>query len=346
MDLFERYLQAVRKFLPWQRQDDIIAELRANLDAQREEREAELGRPLTEGEMIDWLKELGPPMQMASRYQAPRYLIGPTLFPMYTNILRLVLIWASVAYTISIAVRMIVESHGTDWLANQVINWPGILITVAAWVTAAFAALEFISERYPDKCPDFLAAGPHWSPTSLPPLEKDRPRRPGKPRNLVTAIAEFVVEVAVMAWLLLIPTHPYLLLGPGAAYLRHSPVALTPIWWAFYWAIIAFNAVQLGWHGYNLLTDNWRSPAVAEKLVIKALGIVPIAVLLAAPGRIYLTLSSDQSVHLPTGFDIPTINHAIFTGAAIIAVITCIQFAWDAWKAVHPEASRQFRAVL
>ena len=47
MDLFERYLQAVRKYLPWQRQDDIVAELRANLEAQREEREAELGRPLT-----------------------------------------------------------------------------------------------------------------------------------------------------------------------------------------------------------------------------------------------------------------------------------------------------------
>ena len=89
MDLFERYLQAVGRYLPWERQQDIVAELRANLEAQREEREAALGRPLTESEMIDWLRELGPPMQMASRYQAPRYLIGPTVFPMYLYILRL-----------------------------------------------------------------------------------------------------------------------------------------------------------------------------------------------------------------------------------------------------------------
>jgi hypothetical protein len=82
MDYFERYLQAVRKYLPWQRQDDIIAELRANLEAQREEREAELGRPLTEGEMIDWLKELGAPLEMAGRYQPPRSLIGPVIFPL------------------------------------------------------------------------------------------------------------------------------------------------------------------------------------------------------------------------------------------------------------------------
>ena len=32
MDLFERYLEAVRKLLPWRRQDDIIAELRAKVE--------------------------------------------------------------------------------------------------------------------------------------------------------------------------------------------------------------------------------------------------------------------------------------------------------------------------
>ena len=37
MEILERYLQAVKKYLPWQRQDDIIAELRANLEAQIED---------------------------------------------------------------------------------------------------------------------------------------------------------------------------------------------------------------------------------------------------------------------------------------------------------------------
>ena len=48
MELLDRYLQAVKKHLPWKRQDDIIAELRVNLESQLEEREDELGRPLTE----------------------------------------------------------------------------------------------------------------------------------------------------------------------------------------------------------------------------------------------------------------------------------------------------------
>ena len=50
MELLDRYLQAVKMHLPWQRQDDIVAELRANLEAQLEDKEAELGRPLTKEE--------------------------------------------------------------------------------------------------------------------------------------------------------------------------------------------------------------------------------------------------------------------------------------------------------
>ena len=88
MELLDRYLQAVKKHLPWQRQDDIIAELRANLEAQLEDKEAELGRPLTTGEAEDWLKQMGPPMQVAARYQPQQYLIGPAVFPTYWFVLR------------------------------------------------------------------------------------------------------------------------------------------------------------------------------------------------------------------------------------------------------------------
>jgi len=38
MELLDRYLAAVKNQLPWERQDDIIAELRANLEAQLEDR--------------------------------------------------------------------------------------------------------------------------------------------------------------------------------------------------------------------------------------------------------------------------------------------------------------------
>lgn len=336
MDLFERYMQAVRKYLPWQRQDDIIAELRANLDAQREEREAELGRPLTEGEMIDWLKELGPPLQMAGRYQPPRYLIGPTIFPLYWKILRLVALWMSVAYAISMVARVFIESHGPEWVAGQIAQYPELLIMLAAWITGVFAVLEFVSERYPDKCPDFMAMAPRWSPTSLPALEKEPPVG-SKPRTFTTAMAEFVVQFALLIWLLLIPGYPFLLLGPGAGFLERSPVRLTHISVVFFWAIVAFNVIQLAWQGLSLISGNWRIKSRAHHLITKGMSLVPIAILALAPAHRYLELNAAEAGRLPAGFDFDKVNHDLFGGVVVVLAIVLIQFAWDLWK-THPSA--------
>jgi hypothetical protein len=345
MELFERYLQAVRKYLPWERQNDIVAELRANLEAQREEREAELGRPLTEGEMIDWLKQMGPPHQVAARYQAPRYLIGPAIFPMYWHVLRLVALWLTVAYGISMVARVFVQSLGPEWVAGQIAAYPSVLMIAIAWVTLVFVVLEFVSERYPEKSPDFLATGPRWSPAHLPPLE--RPLPPGmKPRSLATAIAEFIVGVALLIWMLLIPRYPFLLLGPGAAYLEHSPVRLAPIAITFFWAIVIFNVIQLTWQGLHLLSGKWRIRGTVHHLVTKGLGIVPIAILLAAPGRRFLELNPAEAGRLPSGFDFAKINHDLFGGVVVIALIVGIQFAWDMWKARPGAGPQPLRAVL
>jgi hypothetical protein len=345
MDLFERYLQAVGKYLPWERQQDIVAELRANLEAQREEREAALGRPLTEGEMIDWLKTLGPPMQMASRYQAPRYVIGPTVFPMYLCILRLAILWSTVAYGISTTVRMIVEAHTLGWLAQQVLDYWGFLIVVAAWVTGAFAVLEFVSERYPEKCPAFFAAGPQWSPTSLPPLEKQQTGK-GKPRSLTAAVAEFMVQIVLLAWLLLIPDHPFLLLGPGAVILEHSPVRFAPIMITFYWAVVCFSVFQIALQGYRLLSGTWRTRNVIQQLFLKAIGIVPVAILVAARGHRYLELNPSEAARLPAGFDIDKLNQALFMGVEVLVCIAAIQFAWELWKAMRKEKQEYFQALV
>jgi len=345
MDMFERYLQAVRKYLPWQRQDDIVAELRANLESQREEREAELGRSLTEGEMIDWLKELGPPVQMAGRYQPPRYLIGPGIFPMYWHILRLVMLWLSVGYAISIVARVLIESHGPDWVARQIAQYPSVLLMAAAWVTAVFVVFEYISARYPEKCPDFLALTPRWSPTNLPPIDREPPLG-SKPRTLATAIAEFVVQFALLVWMLLIPSHPVVVLGPGAGFLEHSPVRLTHIAIVFFWTIVAFGLIQLVWQGFNLTRGTWRIKSRAQHLITKGLSILPIAILIAAPGRRYIELNPAEAGRLPAGFDFAAINHNLFTGIMILGIIVVLQFAWDLWKAVPGLRQQRLRVVL
>ena len=70
MDLIERYLHAVKTHLPQAQQDDVVAELREDLQSRIEERQAELGRALTEDEVVGVLRQLGPPSHLASAYGA------------------------------------------------------------------------------------------------------------------------------------------------------------------------------------------------------------------------------------------------------------------------------------
>lgn len=68
MDLIERYLHAVKFWLPKAERDDILAELSEDIRLQIEEREKELGRPLDDGEVAAILKRRGDPGSVASRY--------------------------------------------------------------------------------------------------------------------------------------------------------------------------------------------------------------------------------------------------------------------------------------
>jgi hypothetical protein len=77
LDLFERYLQAVSWHLPQAQREDIVAELGNDIRHHMDEREAELGRPLSEADVIEILKKHGHPMNVASRYLPEQYLIGP-----------------------------------------------------------------------------------------------------------------------------------------------------------------------------------------------------------------------------------------------------------------------------
>src|SRR5260370_16692936 len=91
MDLLERYLQAVRTYLPTSQQEDILKELGENLRAQMEDKETELGRPLSEDELAEILKKHGHPLLVATRYRQSRHLIGSALFPFYSLPMKIIL---------------------------------------------------------------------------------------------------------------------------------------------------------------------------------------------------------------------------------------------------------------
>ena len=329
MELLDRYLQAVKKHLPWKRQDDIIAELRANLESQLEEREGELGRPLTDQEAQEWLSQIGPPIQMASRYQPQQYLIGPTLFPTYWYVMRLVFFWAVAIYLVVAGVQLAVQETVSASAAVQaVFRIPGVIVNSAAWVTLIFAAIELAARYCPEKLPNELANFSHnWSPSSLPALEPEV--APGvKRRSYAQAVAEIIFGFLFLVWLLLIPRHPFLLLGPGAAYLHVSPFQLTPVWMEFFWCVVALNVLQLLWHSADLLRGKWRTSNPAQHIVFKALGLAAIGLPLTAPNRALVMLKHPEMDMARYGATLNTINRSIHVALLVTGVIVALQLVF------------------
>lgn len=330
MELLDRYLQAVKKHLPQKRQDDILAELRANMEAQLEDKEEQLGRSLTQGEAEDWLRAMGAPILVAARYRPQQYLIGPALFPIYLYVLRIALVWALLIYAIVNTIRVAVFLPKAIDVFSAVLPAPGLLINIAAWVTIIFAVLEFIAARYPEKCPPITGVTGPWSPSSLPPLEKNESDL--KPRSYAKAVAEVIFGFLFLVWLLLIPGHPFLLMGPGAVVLDVGPFRLADAWWTFYWWIVVLNALQLAWRTFNLLRGAWQQPSEIQHFVFKIVGLAPIVLMLFVHDHAYVLLRNPAVNQAHYGNVVATINKNIPIGLFVITVIVALQLAWDLGK--------------
>ncbi len=333
MELLDRYLQAVRKHLPWQRQDDITAELRANLESQLDEKEAELGRPLSPAEGEAWIRGLGSPVQMAAHYQPQQYLIGPAIYPVYLYVLRLASMWAIGIYILVSTIIIVLGSANASAVAAAAGRLPSVLIQTAGWITLIFAAIEYVAARYPEKCPPIAGFYAKWSPGDLPALAPaEVPGR--KRRSYAQAVTEVIFGFVFLGWLLLVPEYPFLMFGPGIAYLHASPFHPAPIWMTAYWWIVALNVIQLGGKCIDLLSGAWQRKNRVQLILFKAFGLIPVLLLANAPDRVYAFLKHPDTDLSRYGVALNSFNSGVHMVLLLISAIVALQLAWDIGQAI------------
>ncbi len=163
MELVNRYLQAVKRYLPASDQSDVIAELSDSIQSHVEDKEAELGRPLTLDEESTLLKTYGHPLIVASRYRPHQQLIGPALFPFYINSLKVIL---AVALSLVGAITLMSWAATGDAITAFGRFWGAMwttFFTIVGIVTVIFAAVERLQHKE-----DYTTS---WDPRSLPPVQ-------------------------------------------------------------------------------------------------------------------------------------------------------------------------------
>jgi hypothetical protein len=330
MELLDRYLQAVKKHLPWQRQDDIIAELRANLEAQLEDKEAELGRPLTKEEAEEWLKKMGSPLQVAARYQPQQYLIGPAIFPTYWYMLRLVMAWSTAIYTIAKVVEIAAKGQSMAAYVGVALGLPMIWIINMALITVVFAVIEIASSRFPEKMFPLAPMSPVWSPVDLPPLNASDQK---KPRTFARALAEVIFGCLFFAWLLLVPKFPFLMFGPGAWYLQASPYTLAPACMVFYWSLVALNAFELTWKIVDFARGAWQGQNRWRHLCMHALSLIPLSILLSAPGHTLVLVKGSAPDAAGLAAKVAEANHGSQQVIMLVVAIVMLQLVWGIVRA-------------
>jgi hypothetical protein len=312
MTMVERYLHAVRDFLPRGQQDDIINELSDSIQSRLEDEGVSRGRPLTEEEQVVILRGLGHPMAVAAHYRGDersvtfgRLLIGPELFPVYLKVL-----WINLAITLVFGVIALVAG-GSLWSAIAGVVLPFVLQFVI--VTAVFI---FIDRRWRSD-PDA------WDPRTVNSMGADldvssldgistqligREHRNEVP--LSTSLLEIgLLAAALTAWLAIgVPEQiAFLQPGPGwtdvwtaatavlvFALLIPVVTLLRPTWVRFRVAghaltdiaSIAVLAVSLALGSWVVLTD----PATATQDEVELAGLIDAIVRISIAATLVLTI--------------------------------------------------------
>jgi hypothetical protein len=307
-DLVSRYLQAVGFWLPRATKNDILAEISEDLHSQLEDRSASLGRPLTEAEVADILKQRGRPAVVAGSFLPQRQLIGPVMFPIYVFVLKIVALCYMVPWLLVWLGFIIFDNSHLIRHAGGALNGLGTFSTflwiIFGAVTFIFAMLDRTSTRS-----KFIS---DWDPRKLPKAHYLKPRNRKR-----EDIGAFVFAILYLAWLTIVPSFPFLIIGPASFFVNAAPV-----WRTVYPFFLILAVAGVLEPAVRLLADMpaWERPVF--RLATNGFSLWVVTILLHAPT--YFTAQAQQFQ-----------QYASITNLVVSISLTCVSIGLWIGLIVH-----------
>jgi len=141
MELPDRYLLAVKLFLPRSERADVIRELSEDLRSRVEESEAALGRRLTAADESALIRQFGHPALLAGRFGTRRSLIGPEIFPLYWFVLRAALVIGFVIHGL-IVIALTAGGQTGPAVSRAIAMIPVVAFIQFGGITLVFSVLD------------------------------------------------------------------------------------------------------------------------------------------------------------------------------------------------------------
>ncbi|MBE0409460.1 MAG: hypothetical protein IBX69_06990 [Anaerolineales bacterium] len=283
MDLINLYVKEVGSHLPEKMRADIEREIRSLIEDMLVDESEKQGRQPDQEMIVSILEKMGPPDKVAASYQPPRYLIGPQLFPHYTNTLRIVFsvvtILAALAIGVSAGARVDPPPNILEVIGIIISGVLDALIRAFAIVTLIFAAIQFFE-------PEFKSKARKWDPRKLRAMpDQERLGIPGALVEIVVSVLALVVFNFYGHWIGLSTIQD----GEWV----HFPV-LTEVffrylpWLSLIWIIQAVFNVLLIARGHWTAALRWTAA------VISSLTILILAWMLSGPPIAALSVEATE----------------------------------------------------
>jgi hypothetical protein len=327
MELIERYLQAVKFWLPARQKDDIIAELSEDLHAQIEERESALGHKLSEAEVEAILMRRGRPVLVANRFLPQEQLIGPRLFPIYRFVLKIVMLCYLVPWGLTWLGMMIYNptfraAHsGHSWLDAAGSLWSALSTTAfiaVGTVTMVFAVLERVEAKS-----HFLE---QWDPRKLPAV-----RNP----NVIPRSGSVIEVAANLVFMLWWATNMYV---PIAMIRPDVQISVSPLWPWFFWSLLLLASGNIALAAVNLTRPYWTGGRASLRLIADCIGSAVFCWLLKAnvltgivvaniPAERTLRLVNDINMWAAKAFPVSVAVCVVIAGADVYRIVRLLKTA-------------------
>ena len=238
--LTRRYIDQVVAHVPDGQREDLSRELDALTSDMLQERLASGAEEVTAEREV--LEELGDPARLAARYrEAPNHLIGPEIFPLYTRLLRWVLVLVLLLSLLAnvIAYSATVPDGHLGGMIGQAVGEAVVALFVAfGAVTGFFAVFERVVPS-PDRGRAGRSAARQWS-------VEDLEVEVVNARDARSEAISSLVFLGIVALVPLVPT-TFLYVGHlngGGSFVSQ---ALWDFWLPAYYVLILLGVAQSVW---------------------------------------------------------------------------------------------------
>ena len=134
-NLIDSYVADIGRRLPRKTRADIEAEIRSILQDMLDERSQKTSKPVDDEMTFEVLKAYGDPEKVAATYLGDRYLIGPSLYPIFWLVLRIVLVVTGVLAAIGLGIAL------SQTVTNPQGAIEAILLAVGKFATSTMTIL-------------------------------------------------------------------------------------------------------------------------------------------------------------------------------------------------------------